>query len=140
MRLYVDTSALVKLYVLEVGSADVEQLVSDAERISVSWVAYAETRSAFARRLRAREITQEAHDQAVADFERDWAQLDRVLVTPPLGLRAGHLAAKHALRGFDALHLASALHVVETDQLPLVMATYDRALQKAALIEGLKLG
>ena len=47
--LYLDTSALVKLYVRERGSARVRAQVGKADAIATSVVAYAEARAAFAR-------------------------------------------------------------------------------------------
>jgi uncharacterized protein len=47
---------------------------------------------------------------------------------------AGHLAERHELRGYDAVHLASALDVIAGEE-PLV--TWDTALADAARLEGL---
>jgi hypothetical protein len=46
---------------------------------------------------------------------------------------AGALAERHALRGYDALHLASALSIGDTS---LVLATWDQRLARAALAAG----
>ena len=54
MILYLDTSALVKLYVRERGSAQVRAHVNNADVIATSVVAYAEARAAFARLRRER--------------------------------------------------------------------------------------
>jgi predicted nucleic acid-binding protein len=42
---------------------------------------------------------------------------------------AGELAEQHALRGYDGVHLASAIAIEDPD---LVMATWDRDLAAAA--------
>ena len=57
MILYLDTSALVKLYVDEPGRERVEAAVRNAERIATVRVTYAEARAAFARQRRERAIT-----------------------------------------------------------------------------------
>ena len=49
MILYLDTSALVKLYVEEDGSEEVSTAVRDASRVATSAVAYPEARATFAR-------------------------------------------------------------------------------------------
>ncbi len=54
MTLYLDTSALVKLYILEAGSEDVLQWIADASSVCTSVVTFPEARSAFGRRLRER--------------------------------------------------------------------------------------
>jgi len=46
-----------------------------------------------------------------------------------LARAAGELAERHALRGYDAVHLASAIAIEDSD---LVMATWDRDLAAAA--------
>jgi predicted nucleic acid-binding protein len=111
--LYLDTSSLVKLYVVEPGSEEVRRLVDRAELVSTSVVAYPEACAAFARRHREKSLTPAGHRRARAAFEADWPRLVALEVADPLARRAGHLAERHRLRGFDALHLASYLTVVE---------------------------
>jgi predicted nucleic acid-binding protein len=48
-----------------------------------------------------------------------------------LARAAGELAEHHALRGYDAVHLASATAIAHPD---LVMATWDRDLASAAVV------
>jgi len=91
LRLYLDTSALVKLYVEEEGSSMVRQWVDDADTVATSIIAFVETRAAFARRHREKRISSAAHVRLVRDFAADW---DRYLVleaTRPLMTRAGRL-------------------------------------------------
>ncbi|MBE9540835.1 MAG: type II toxin-antitoxin system VapC family toxin, partial [Proteobacteria bacterium] len=52
MVIYLDTSSLVKLYVEEEDSSKVADLVRSSKVIATSLIAYAEARSAFARRYR----------------------------------------------------------------------------------------
>lgn len=51
-----------------------------------------------------------------------------------LARAAGRLAERRALRGYDAVHLASALAIDDAD---VVLATWDRALAEAAAGETL---
>jgi hypothetical protein len=54
-------------------------------------------------------------------------------VAEPLARRAGDLAERHRLRGFDALHLASYLTVVEEFEGEEVrFSSADHALERAA--------
>lgn len=50
-----------------------------------------------------------------------------------LAQRAGALAAVHALRGYDAVHLATALAI---DDPEIVLVTWDRDLARAGLAAG----
>ena len=59
--LYLDTSALVKLYVREKGSASVARQLGAADAVSTSMVAWAEARAAFARLLRERPQSRTRH-------------------------------------------------------------------------------
>jgi len=68
------------------------------------------------------------------DFGRRWASLNVVEVTQSIAGLAGELAETRALRGFDALHLASALTIADDE---LVVATRDDDLARAALAEHL---
>lgn len=111
MILYLDTSALVKLYVVEEGREAVERAVEEAGRIATSAVAYAEARAALARKLREGVFSGEEHREAVAALDEDWRTLEVLSVTENVARFAGELAERHALRGFDAVHLASALLV-----------------------------
>jgi predicted nucleic acid-binding protein len=113
--LYLDTSSLIKLYVTEQGTPEVEGLAIDASLVCTSGVAYPEARSALARLCREGTLSTEAHAQAKADLDRDWPHFLAIDVTAEVWQIAGDLAEEHALRGFDSIHLASFLHLVEAD-------------------------
>lgn len=108
MILYLDTSALLKLYVLEEGRDLVEQAVDEAAVIATSSVAYAEARASLARKRREGVFSEEKLREAVAAFDEDWRTFETLAATENAARLAGGLAEEHALRGFDALHLASA--------------------------------
>jgi len=63
----------------------------------------------------------------VSTLEDLYAQLRTVTIDEPLARQAGDLAAHHALRGYDAVHLACALRLHGDDVL---LATWDNALQR----------
>lgn len=156
MILYLDTSSLVKLYVEEDGSEQVEREVDEVDRVATSRMTYAEARSAFARgrrevsqgqrhRLRRKrgpgdtEVDMEiSYGQILRDFQRDWRHYAKVNVSSSLIRLAGDLAERHALRGYDAVHLASAM--VLRDRIPDIVAfsTWDGNLSEAAVTEGLQ--
>ena len=136
MILYLDTSSLIKLYVEESNSREIELLVAEASLVVTSVVAYAEARSALARLGREGALTSEEHAVAKADLERDWPRYLALEVTPEVWHDAGDLAEKHALRGFDSLHLASFLHLASTDfGEPVRFSSFDDRLNRAAQAE-----
>jgi uncharacterized protein len=114
--LYLDTSSLVKLYVEEEGSDEVQGFVAEASTVTTSEVAYAEARSAFARRRRERALSPRGFAAAKRAFEADWEHYVAVAVTRDLCRAAGDLAERYRLRGFDAIHLASFAEVLGDPQ------------------------
>ena len=69
--LYLDTSALVKLYVEEEGRETVFEAVEGADRVATSTVAYAEARAAFARKVRLGDLQERGRRQAVSDLNEE---------------------------------------------------------------------
>jgi uncharacterized protein len=108
LRLYFDTSALIKLIVVADGANAAAELW-DGYPAASSVLAYPEARAALAAARRAGRLTARAHDRAVAELDALDAELVIVGVDDALARRAGELADEHALRGYDAVHLASAL-------------------------------
>ncbi len=72
MICYLDTSALVKLYVCEEGTDLVRRQVKEASIVATAKVAYPETRAALARGLRIETLTLSAYKEAVMNFIADW--------------------------------------------------------------------
>jgi uncharacterized protein len=105
---YFDTSALVPLLIEEPGSARAERVWDAAEHVASIRLVYAEARAALAQaarmgRLGARDLT-----VAIDALEGLYGQLDLLEIDDVLVRRAGDLAQHHALRGYDAVHLAAA--------------------------------
>jgi len=138
VNLYLDTSALVKLYVAEVHSSAVRRWVDRSDTVASSRVAYPEARAALARRRREGALSATALRRAVAALARDFPSIVVVEITEQLSRDAGELAERRALRGFDAIHLASALEIARIlGAAPLFLA-YDARMTEAAALEGLR--
>ncbi|MCK4727423.1 MAG: type II toxin-antitoxin system VapC family toxin [Desulfobacterales bacterium] len=138
MVLYLDTSSLVKLYVEEKDSSQIANLVGASNVTATSLVAYAEARAAFARRFRERAFTANEYRVLLSSLNEDWGNYLILKVTNELVRRAGDLAEKHALRGFDAIHLSSAVSLCQDFSAPVVFSCSDRKLQKASELEDLQ--
>jgi predicted nucleic acid-binding protein len=95
----------------EDGSEDVERAVASSDRIATSAAAYPEARAAFARLEREDEISPEQHGAAVADLDADWPSFGVADLTRTFARFCGRTAARFGLRGYDAVHLASAVSV-----------------------------
>lgn len=135
--LYLDTSSLVKLYAPESESATVKRLVAAADVTATSRVAYVETRAAFARKRREQSVSLKDYRTLVQDFDQDWESYFIVDVSEALVKTAAQLAEKHALRGYDAIHLASAVIVHGQGDRSVNFSCFDARLSRAARRERL---
>lgn len=138
MILYLDASALVKRYVRERGSGDVNALMTSAVAVATALVSRAEVAAALSRAVRGHVLDADAGQRARRKFLQDWADLARVPVTEALAARADSLAWSHGLRGYDAVQLAAALTWREAIGSDVVLATFDRELWRAAATAGIE--
>jgi len=135
--LYMDTSALLKFYIEEEGSFVARRLVADADVLSMSRVGYAEARAGLARALRTGRLSDNLFELALHEFEERWNATSVIEASDLVVRRAGDLAEKHALRGFDAIHLSSALFFETESGEHVTFSAWDDRLLAAAATEGL---
>ncbi len=149
MICYLDTSALVKIYVAEKGSKIVKEKVNLASLVATSKVAYPEARAAFARARREGILTDAAYQVVVDNFNAEWLSYYKLELTDRICYLAGTLSEKHSLRGFASIHLASAKLLEdllqgdrEDDEKKknenLIAGCWDKTLLEALRVEGLK--
>ena len=136
MILYVDTSALVKLYVDEIGTRSVTESVLRATVVATARISYTEARAAFARHRREGEIEPAELRRIVRELNAGWASYSVVDVSESVVRLAGDLAERHGLRAYDAVHLAAAI-VVRQAGGNLEFLTFDSRLNQAGHREGL---
>jgi len=132
--LFCDTSALLKLFVDEIGSDSMAKARSDSEAIAVCRITWAESMAAFAQRSRVKGANQAGLAQAKSRFENTWSNFVISEVTQPLVEKAGMYAEAFALRGYDSVQLAAAHNLHEQFALPLAFACFDRRLSQAAAL------
>jgi uncharacterized protein len=136
---FLDTSALVKRYVSETGTAWVQAL-TDPTAGNVHCIARItrpEMVAAITRRERGGHLAPANAVTALTDFDYDFArQYLIVSMSDALIDHAAVLARTHGLRGYDAVQLAAALEV--WTQIPTtVLISGDSDLNAAALAEGM---
>lgn len=131
---YFDASALVKLVVDEDGSELAARIWDGCDAALSSRLSHVEVCAALAAARRNRDLSESALDSAVASFEDFWGAVRTIELTEGVQVHAGRLARDRALRGADAIHLASALAVGDPD---LLVATWDRRLAAATRSSGL---
>ena len=122
---YFDSSAFVKLVVAEPGSDIAAALWDGCDAALSSRLAYAEVCAALASALRNQDLDPRGHRRALSEWALFWAATRPIELTEQVERHAGELARRHALRGADAVHLASALAIGAHD---LVVAVWDRRL------------
>ncbi|MCG6534945.1 MAG: type II toxin-antitoxin system VapC family toxin [Syntrophales bacterium LBB04] len=137
MILYCDSSALIKRYVEEAGSEQVDRLFADHPTVITSTVAFAEIMAAFRKKYREGILSKSGYLKTVSEFKKEYEKITLVSITTDLNQIIEGLLLKHSLRGFDAIHLASALLVRKEGPLKVRFACFDHLLNKAAIAEGI---
>jgi predicted nucleic acid-binding protein len=139
MLLYLDASALVKKYVAETGSPAVRKTTREAAVMATSILSRVEVIAAFGKAMRVGTLDEESAAAAAQKFRSEWAHFVRIQATELLVANAEQLAWRSGLRGYDAVHLASALLWQESMHERVVFATYDRKLWQTAASNGLSI-
>ena len=137
MILFCDTSALVKLYIAEMGSDVVARRVVESEAVAVCRIAWAEAHAALSRRAREVPMDVRTIDLAKAALAEDWTKFVILDVSQQLVEQAGDYADTFALRAYDAVQLAAASEMARITQSPVVFASFDARLNKAAKTLGM---
>lgn len=138
MILYLDTSALVKLYVVEDGSELTQRAAQQAEILAVSRIAWAEYHAALARRSRMVPEDDDALDQARNALAADWEEFLIIELSQPVVELAGDHAELYALRAYDAVQLATASYLTRQSGKSVQFGCFDRHLNKAATAQGMQ--
>ena len=107
----------------------------ESARRTASVALLAEARAGLAAANRDRRTTRIQHAGAVSELAQLWREVDGIELTEALAVRAGELADVHALRGYDAIHLASAEAILDEGD---VMVVSDARLAEAAASLGLE--
>jgi predicted nucleic acid-binding protein len=128
MILYLDASALVKRFVQEEGSSEVTRLWKGADSVGTGVLSRAEVPAALGKAVRMEVIGKAEGLRALESFRALWADLVRVHASESLLARADVLAWDLGLRGYDAVHLASALAWQDGLGEPVTFMTFDRKL------------
>lgn len=137
MILYLDTSALIKLFISEIHSERVRAAAKGAKGLACSSLGYVETHAAFARLAREGLLPPAAHHERETAFDHAWKDFIVVEASTRLIGQAARLVVPHSLRGFDAVHLASALEIFHSVP-KMQFACFDDRLSEASRNLGLE--
>ena len=132
MILYLDSSAIVKQYVFETGSAEVRLAVGESEINGTCVISHAEVIATLRKTVRVGILREKEAAKLRRTFDREWPNLVRTRVTERLIRHASTLAWTLGLRGYDAVHLASAAAWQQALGRNVTIASFDKALWMAA--------
>jgi predicted nucleic acid-binding protein len=135
--LFCDASALVKLYILEDSSREMQTLAGAASAIAVCRIAWAEMMAAVARRAREFPNDADAIEVVRKRLRTDWPRYVVVEVTQALVELAGEYADTFALRGYDSVQLAAARSLQDMAGEEIQFACFDTRVGKAARMLGM---
>lgn len=125
MSVYVDASALLKIYVEETDSAEARGILAAEPRWTTGRHTLIEVRRNLARLLDGATL-----ERFRGVFDTHWAETRVVELRKDVCGRAAELAELTGARTLDALHLGAADAAGAADGLPIV--TFDRRLADAA--------
>lgn len=131
---YFDTSSIVPLLVREPSTSLCTSLWADTSRRLSSRITYVEAHAAVSAAQRSGRLLDHEADTARTLLEDIWAQVLVIELSPEIASAAAACARMFALRGFDAIHCASALEVGAVDT---IAVSGDRRLLDAWLRSGL---
>jgi predicted nucleic acid-binding protein len=128
MILYLDTSAVVKLFIREAGTDYLQGLYAPAGVFGTSRICEPEFSAALAKSVRMGICSIEMAEGALKEFKRIWGSVIKVDADAGVLGSAADLAWEHGLRGYDAVHLASAMRLESLARSHVTMVTYDMQL------------
>jgi len=138
MILYLDASALVKRYVAEPGSVEVQRMIGEANIVGTAIITRAEVAAALSKAVRMAALTPKEAQEGLKLFRSEWPDMVRVRVTEMVVAQADLFAWEYGLRGYDAVHLAAAsLWQGALGGGRVMFLTFDRKLWAAAQSAGL---
>lgn len=132
--IYLDSSAVIKLFLQEAFSDQVDRALRAPEAHALtSDLTYAELNGFFARALALGRLTPPQQKQMVEEFRAWFASVPHCAVSFAQVQRAGAFAIQHNLRGADAIHLVAAMESLSVaagqDR---VFACFDQRLTREA--------
>ena len=138
MICYLDSSALVKVFLKERGGPEVQRMMDGAHTVGSVAISRAEVVAALGKAVR---LGITPLDEALAArhrFSVEWTLYFRFPISELLLERAGELAWTYGLRGYDSVQLAAAVNWQATLDVPVFMATFDLHLWESAARAGLE--
>jgi len=141
MNIFLDTSTLFKLYHTEIGTEEIDKIISENEvkKIYLSVITKIEFNSVVWKKVREKEISEEQATELIKSFEEDYKLYKFIKNDNKLINNAKQLVTKYGkegLRTLDSIQLASATLVKDNVD---INKSADNLLNKIFELEGLKI-
>lgn len=116
MKIFLDTSSLIKLYHTEQGTDELDKLLDEnsVQEIYLSEIAKIEFNSAVWKKVRTKDLTKEEADEIIGSFQTDYQKYSFITTDHQLLNAARDLVTKYGLAGIrtlDSIQLASIVSV-----------------------------
>ena len=109
MKLVIDSSSLLKRYVKEPGTRQLNTLIEQTTRLAVCCITVPEILSGMNRRVREKSISNDEYTTIKTQLMNDICDVIILQITPSITALSIHLLEKNVLRTMDAIHIACAL-------------------------------
>src|SRR5437899_3345970 len=107
-----------------------------ADGICCSRLGFVEVRAALAAARRGSRISSEDYHGAISTFSSDWRRVAKVAATDGVIRHAADLSERYSLRGYDAVHLSSAIYFRDLSPVEVGFSARDDDIRGAAVREG----
>jgi uncharacterized protein len=111
MKLFFDTSALVKKYINEPGSDKVDELMENADQIYISVITEIEMLSTFKRLLVEKAITSNDYEILTNEFIFDYQYFNQITFDQDISNNAKKIIEKYQLKSLDSIQLGTAVYL-----------------------------
>ena len=128
---YLDSSLLLKRYLVEPGSEQVLKLLGTSSSIYTASLSFAEVLCAFKRSLKTHIINEKIFQDINLNFKTDWSTVNTLDFNHEAQSKVSEILKRVYLRGADTVHLSTALCLKQRD-FPVVFGTADKQLYMAA--------
>ncbi|EMJ85406.1 MULTISPECIES: type II toxin-antitoxin system VapC family toxin [Leptospira] len=140
MFFYLDSSVLVKKYFDEFASDTVLKIWKENRYLAISQVGYSEILGTINKKQKIDKFSDKTKESIIKQFRYDWDQLVKINVDHTINSELDRIHSKYLLRGFDAIHLVSAILLFRELEEETFFLSADDNLATAAKKDGLNIG
>jgi predicted nucleic acid-binding protein len=140
MKIFLDTSSLIKLYHTEIGTDYLDKLLEDnsISEIFLSDIAKVEFTSAIWKKVRTKDLTEQEANSIIDSFEKDYENYTFIDLDADLVILAKDLVFKYGLKGLRTLESFQLASILKIKSKLSFVVTADDLLKSLIKEEGIK--